>query len=137
MRGKVPAGAYNVYRVQLVAAPAADDLWLCDDGVDGTAKGGLWRSTDGGATWGPKLAGLTAVRQVSFGKAKSGPGYTVFINGYQNGLKGIYRSDDYGVTWVGLELVPTASSVDVLAGDRQNYGKVFIGTSGRGVFEGQ
>jgi len=134
--GKVPAGAWNVYRVQLVGAPAANDVWLSDDGVEGTGKGGLWRSTDGGTTW-SKFPGITAVRQVTFGKGKADTGYSVFINGYKEGQKAVYRSDDYGVTWVALEIVPTAASIEVMAGDRQQHGKVFIGTSGRGVFEGQ
>lgn len=132
--GTVPAGSYNVYRAQLVAAPAANELWVSDDGVDGTVKGGLWRSTDGGATWGSKLTGLTAVSQVTFGKAQSGFGYTVFINGYKDGVRGLYRSDDYGATWTRMGDAPTIADVLVLAGDRQVYGQVFAGTGGRGTF---
>ena len=134
--GTVNGGAYNEYRAQLVAAPAADDLWLSDDGVDTTNGGGLWRSTDGGQNW-TKLAGLTKVSQVTFGKAPSGSRYTVFINGKKDGVKKVHRSDDYGTTWVPLADSPSIAPIEVLSGDRQNYGKVFLGVHGRGVYQGQ
>lgn len=132
----VPANAYNVYRCQIVAAPTADHVYVCDDGVDNTTKGGVWKSTNGGDSW-TKCAGTTAVRQVTFGKAQSGSGYTVFINGYVGGVKGVWRSNDYGATWTALDEVPTACAIETMSGDRQTYGKVWIGTAGRGLFEGQ
>lgn len=133
--GTASGGSSNVYRCQIVAAPgAAGDVWMSDDGVSSTTAGGLWRSTDGGSSWGVKLANVRAVRQVTFGKA-SGTGYTVFINGYVGGVLGVYRSDDYGANWTKLADVPSIASLDVLAGDMQTYGKVFIGYNGRGVFE--
>ena len=73
---------------------------------------------------------------MSFGKAETGSGYPVFIYGYKDGVKGIYRSDDYGVSWEQLP-DPTIKNLHAIAGDRQNYGKVFIGSSGRGVFQNQ
>lgn len=137
--GTCATGSYNIYRAQLKAAPAADDVWICDDGSCTTPfGGGVWRSTNGGATWSKIANGvIKQVREVAFGKAQSGTGYTVFINGYKNGIQGIYRSDDYGTNWVALNQVPTGASIQALAGDRQNYGKVFFGTSGRGVYQGQ
>jgi photosystem II stability/assembly factor-like uncharacterized protein len=138
--GSVAAGTWNNYRAQIVAAPVADDVWVCDDGIENVTKGGLWHSTDGGATWGSRLTGLTAVSQVTFGKPKPNQTackYTVFINGYRAGVRGIYRSDDYGATWVKLVDAPTNQDISVMAGDRQNYGPVFIGTNGRGAFVGQ
>jgi hypothetical protein len=137
LSGTVPAATYNVWRAQIAAAPVANDVWVSDDGISDTTKGGLWHSTDGGVTWGTKLTGITAVRQVSFGKAVTGTGYTVFINGYKNGASGIYRSNDYGATWVLLDISPTDVSINVLEGDRRNYGSVYLGTAGRGIFQGQ
>jgi hypothetical protein len=51
-------------------------------------------------------------------------------------MLGIYRSENYGTTWTKL-VDPTIEQINTLAGDRQNAGKVFIGTGGRGVFQGQ
>ena len=135
--GIMSGGSFNTYRSQLVAAPAANDLWISDDGVSGTTAGGLWHSIDGGVTW-TKQTGLTAVSQVTFGAPLPGSGqpYSVFINGYKSTVRGIYRSDDKGATWVKLIDVPTVSGIQVMAGDRQNHGYVFIGTGGRGVYVG-
>ncbi len=136
--GAIAAGTGNVYRTQLVAAPAANDVWFCDDGVNNLAAGGLWRSTDGGANWTRISTGIvTGVRQVSFGKAQSGSGYTVFIHGYLGGERGIHRSDNHGATWVPLDELPSGISIESLAGDRQLHDSVFIGTGGRGVFHRQ
>ncbi|CAM3032958.1 DUF7594 domain-containing protein [Rariglobus hedericola] len=134
--GTISAGTYNTYRTQIVAAPAANEVWFCDDGVNGTTAGGLWKSTNGAVSW-TKMTGISAVRQVAFGKAASGSGYTVFFNGCLSGVQGVYRSDDYGSTWTRLVDVPSVVSIESLAGDRQNYGRVFIGTGGRGVFHGK
>lgn len=145
IQGTIGAGTYNIYRTQIVAAPAANDVWFCDDGIslydtngNFAPKGGLWRST-GGGSW-VQVVGtgsIKAVRQVSFGKAASGSGYTVFINGFVNGVQGVYRSDNYGANWTRLLDVPTVCSIESLAGDRQIYGRVFIGTGGRGIFRSQ
>lgn len=140
--GTIPfsGGSYNIYRVQIAAAPAAGHVWVCDDGVSGTTDGGLWKSTTGGAgTWSARLANIRAVRQVSFGKPPVGSSYlySVYIHGYYNGVKGIYRSDDYGTTWNALPALPSIISIESLAGDRQIPGGVFIGTGGRGIFQYQ
>jgi hypothetical protein len=133
--GTISAGTNNEYRAQIVAAPAASDLWFCDDGVDNPNAGGLWRSTNGGTDWLKiKNRTITGVRQVSFGKSASGSGYSVFILGNYAGVKGIYRSDDQGATWIAYNDLPSISNVESLAGDRQNHGGVFIGTGGRGIF---
>ena len=133
-------GSYNIYRVQIVAAPAAGHVWVCDDGVESTTDGGLWKSTTGGSgAWSARLANIRAVRQVAFGKPPIGSSYlySVYIHGYHMGVKGIYRSDDYGTTWNALPALPSVISVESLAGDRQIPGGVFIGTGGRGVFQYQ
>jgi hypothetical protein len=133
--GSITTNTVNIYRTQLVAAPAAGDIWYCDDGVDNRTKGGIWRSTDCGVTWNKVLGGtIASVRQISFGKAAVGNGYTVFINGHYDGISGIYQSDDYGSTWTRLEDVPTVSLIESIAADRQHYGRIFIGTKGRGIF---
>lgn len=134
-------GSHNMRTPQLVAAPVSSscptggDVWLCDDGTYSGAGGGLWRSTNSATSW-SSITGIGKVTAVSFGKAASGSGYTVFIYGYKGGVKGVYRSDDYGSTWARLP-DPTIADVLSLAGDRQTYGKVYLGTNGRGVFQSQ
>lgn len=138
-------GTYNMRTPQLAAAPASPlypsggDLWLCDDSSYNNSPfpaGGLWRSVDGGTNW-TKFSTIGRVSQVAFGASSTGTGYAVYANGEIGGLRKVYRSDDYGVTWVALAALPSTITINSLAGDRQNYGKVFIGTPGRGVFMGQ
>lgn len=123
--------SFNVITPQFVAAPAANDLWFCDDGSQGA---GLWRSTNGGDTW-TKITTVGSASAVSFGKANAGSGYAyaVYIYGKVGSVPGVYRSDNLGTTWVKLA-DPTIEGSPVLAGDRQNAGSVFLGTGGRGIF---
>lgn len=137
LAGMATGGSSNVYRCQIAAAPtAAGDLWLCDDGMDNPLAGGLWHSTNGGVSW-VKLSGVRAVGPMAFGKGSSGFGYSIFINGYYNGVLGVYRTDDYGTTWQKLEDFPSIAGVFWMAGDMQVHGKVYVGTNGRGTFESQ
>ena len=136
--GTANGTAYNPYRSQLVAGPGiAGDLWISDDGVSISTNGGLWHSTNGGGTW-AKQSNLTAVSEVTFGAPKPGSGqpYSMYINGYKSTVRGIYRSDDGGSTWNALSAVPTVDDIETMAGDRQNYGYVFLGTGGRGMWIG-
>ncbi|MEY3898409.1 MAG: hypothetical protein RLZZ214_3931 [Verrucomicrobiota bacterium] len=135
-------GTYNMRTPQLAAAPVSPacpqggDVWLCDDGtwhVPADKGYGLWRSTNSGATW-STITTMNRVTAIGFGKAASGTGYAVFVYGLKGTTLGIYRSDDYGVNWVKLPN-PTIEGITALAGDRQNFGNVFLGTGGRGVFQ--
>lgn len=136
--GTVNTNSGNRRTTQLVAAPAAEDLWLCDDSDYFTNRqgAGLWRSINGGANW-TKFTGIGRVTSVTFGKAYAGSPhpYAVYIYGYVGspGVLGVYRSDDLGGTWTKL-LDPTIATGVSLGGDRQNPNSVFLGTSGRGFF---
>lgn len=128
----------NMRTPQLVAAPAAGDVWLCDDGTYKVpaSGGGLWRSTNAGANFLP-VSGVGRVTGVSFGKATAGSGfpYAVYIYGYAGSpaVLGVYRSDNLGATWTLLD-APTIATFGALEGDRQNASSVYLGTGGRGVF---
>lgn len=132
--------SFNMFSPQLVSAPVSPtcpsggDVWLCDDGAYSGLGGGLWHSTNSATSWTTILSG-TANRAtaVSFGKSSTGSGYAVYISGVVGGVKGVFRSDDYGTTWVKLA-DPTIGAVTALAGDRQNYNSAYIGTGGRGTW---
>lgn len=135
-------GTYNMRTPQLVAAPVSPacptggDVWLCDDSdYNNNTGGGLWRSTNSAVNW-TKLTTVGKTTAVAFGKSVNGTGYAVYIAGYIGGVKGVYRSDDYGSTWTKLA-DHTIAEITALAGDRQEYGRVYLGTGGRGIFHGK
>lgn len=136
--GSLPNNSYNQRSPQLMAAPVAGDLWFCDDDDYSPSgnEGGLWHSTNGGATW-TKISGVGKVTSVSFGKATTGSGsnYATYIYGRVGAdqVLGVYQSDNYGTSWTKLA-DPTIAEWPILAGDRQNENSVFLGTGGRGVF---
>lgn len=128
------SGVYTaVY--QLVAAPpqsssaTASDLWFAYDG-------GAYVRRAGSTTW-TKITGVAAATCISFGKAAIPTGYAVFINGRIGTVRGVYRSDDACTsttpTWTYYG-APTTNITTALVGDRQNFGEVYLGTGGRGMF---
>jgi hypothetical protein len=136
-------GTYNMRTPQLMAAPvspecpAGGDLWLCDDSsYNENTGGGLWRSVNGGTSF-TKFSNIGRVMQIGFGKSSTGTGYAVYVHGESGGVRKIYRSDNYGGNWTALQTLPGTISILSLTGDRQNYGKVFYGTAGRGAYVGQ
>ncbi|MEU9034873.1 RICIN domain-containing protein [Streptomyces sp. NPDC048352] len=117
---------------RLKAVPgAAGDLWIA-----GGAKG-LLHSTDGGRTF----TTLTTVRSASalgFGKAAPGASYqALYLIGTVKDVTGVFRSTDQGATW--LRVNDDAhqwggiGSVGVITGDPDTYGRVYVGTNGRGL----
>jgi xyloglucan-specific exo-beta-1,4-glucanase len=107
------------------------DIWLAGDT-------GLFHSTDSGASF-TRVSTVTSARNVGFGKAA--PGRTtmaLFIVGVVDGVSGVYRSDDTGATWVRINdnQHQYGNMGEALTGDPRIYGRVYLGTNGRGVLYG-
>lgn len=116
---------------KLIAHPTVEgDLWLGGDG-------GLVRSRDGGATWTP-IDGVKRVRAISMGKSKDEGGYpAIYIAGKVGDADGVFRSDDAGKTWIEItDPQHQFGLVQAIAGDMRKFGRVYIGTNGRGIFYG-
>ncbi|XVV00707.1 RICIN domain-containing protein [Actinosynnema sp. CA-248983] len=118
---------------RLKAAPGnAGDLWIADGG-------GLAHSTDGGASF-RKLDGVQRAESVGFGKAAPGARYhALYLIGTVNGVTGIFRSTDGGAAWVRInddQHQFGGSAAGVITGDPDVYGRVYLGTNGRGVLYG-
>ncbi len=112
----------------LRAVPAhKGDLWA-------PSSQGLFRSRDGGVTFNAIL-GVDAAQSVGFGKAAPGHDYpTVFINGKVAGKSGVFRSDDQGASWLRITDDHHEYGVrNVVIGDPRIFGRVYLGTNGRGV----
>ncbi|URZ15512.1 dockerin type I domain-containing protein [Clostridium felsineum] len=108
------------------------DIWI-SGGTDG-----LWHSTDSGATF-TKVSGVDASDTVGFGKSKTDGGYpAIYMNATIGGTAGIFRSDDEGATWVRIndDEHQYGDPNYCITGDPNNYGRVYVGTNGRGIIYG-
>ena len=73
-----------------------------------------------------------------FGKAKPGNDYpAIYLIGVVNGQYGFFRSDDAANSWVRInDDAHQYGLVLHICGDMQEYGRVYIGTHGRGNCDG-
>lgn len=107
---------------------AAGELWL-------PTTDGLYRSTDFGKLfW--RVGDVNSAGQVSLGKAAPGASYpTLYVIGLLEGIPGVFRSTDEGTTWVQINDAKTGlGTMGNIEGDPKTFGRVYIGTNGRGVF---
>ncbi|MFF1680897.1 WD40/YVTN/BNR-like repeat-containing protein [Streptomyces sp. NPDC058256] len=119
---------------KLVAAPGrSGDLWV-------SAKwNGLYRSTDGGATF-AKVASCWASYTLGFGKAADGADYpAIYQVGSTEAITAVYRSDDEAKTWVRIndDAHQWGWIGEVIVGDPRVYGRVYLATNGRGIQYGE
>ncbi len=115
----------------------AGDIWLAGGAAD--AAYGLWRSTDGGSSF-ARVADIDEGDTVGFGKAAPGRSYpAVYTSAQVAGVRGIFRSDDAGATWTRIndDEHQWAWTGSAITGDPDVYGRVYVGTNGRGVILGE
>lgn len=111
------------------------DIWLASD-TD--TAGGLYHSTDSGASF-TKIATVDKADNVSFGKAAPNQAYpAIYMVGQVDGVRGVFRSNDAAVSWVRIndDQHQYGNFGDALSGDPRVYGRVYIGTNGRGIIWG-
>lgn len=112
------------------------EVWLAGGAPDGVY--GMWRTTDGGASF-HRLPGVDEADVVGFGKAAPGASHpAVFASCKVHGKRGIYRSDDAGRHWVRIndDRHQYAWTGAAITGDPRIHGRVYLGTNGRGVLYG-
>jgi photosystem II stability/assembly factor-like uncharacterized protein len=98
---------------------------------------GLYASTDAGSTFAP-IQPVKTARLIAFGVGKSHKSPpAAYLKGKIGDSSGIFRSDDLGVTWNQIADDAVASNApNQMVGDRQVYGRVYIGTNGSGIIVG-
>ncbi|MFF4316077.1 1,4-beta-glucanase [Streptomyces sp. NPDC001507] len=115
---------------QLVAAPGrSGDLWLS------VKWNGLYRSTDGGATF-ARVAGCRAAYTLGFGKAADGAGYpAIYLVGSTESSTAVHRSDDEAGSWVRIndDRHQWGWTGQAVTGDPRVHGRVYLATNGRGI----
>ncbi|MBG0851195.1 cellulose binding domain-containing protein [Streptomyces spinoverrucosus] len=123
--------------VRFKALPGAKgDIWLAGGAPDGAY--GLWRSTNGGASF-TKLPNVEQADTVGFGKAAPGASYqTLYTSAKIGGVRGIFRSTDQGATWTRIndDAHQWGWTGAAITGDPRVYGRVYVATNGRGIIYG-
>ena len=125
------------------------DLWIATDV-------GLFHSSNFAASF-RQISGFTVVSGVALGAPKTTGDYpVVFASAIYGGITGYFRSDDAGVncwfisavyrntsaeSFPGVQVYDAthgfgAISANVISGDPRIYGRIYIGTNGRGIFYG-
>ncbi|MBK8479029.1 MAG: exo-alpha-sialidase [Opitutaceae bacterium] len=116
---------------RLYATPGfAGHLWIA-------AYDGLYQSSDTGTNF-ARLPGVAEIHGFGFGKAAPGQEYpAIYLVGVVDGLRGFFRSDDRAATWVQInDDQHQLGLVLHISGDPKQYGRVYIGTHGRGILYG-
>ena len=131
-RGDNRGGQDRIY-----AAPGrSGDLWLAAfDGLYHAAPPG--QQTGAGTSF-VRMPGVEEIHAFGFGKAAPQSSYpTLYLVGTVQGQPGIFRSIDQALTWTRInDDLHQWGLVLQIAGDPRIYGRVYVGTHGRGVFYG-
>jgi xyloglucan-specific exo-beta-1,4-glucanase len=106
------------------------DLWIA-------AGGGLYHSIDSGANV-SQIGAVQSAAALGFGRGATCQDYPVlYLAGQTNGVSGVYRSDDQGATWQRIDDPQHQfGSIGYVAGDPRSYGRVYLGSGGRGILYG-
>jgi hypothetical protein len=126
--GKVP----DHWAHKVATSGKANDVWVAD------GDKGLYRSTDGGATF-TVVDGAQTADLFCFGKpAAEGAFPSLFVKGKVKGENGYFRSDDQGKSWVRIDMPDhrIGNDPNTMTGDWKVFGGVFVGTNGRGIYYG-
>lgn len=103
------------------------DVWI-------TSSKEVFRTKDSGKHWDP-VDSVELGDAVAFGKAPEGKTYpAIYLSGTVAGKWGIYRSDDEAKTWIRInDDKHQFGGTTLLGGDPRIYGRVYVGTHGRGI----
>ena len=122
-------------RLRLRASPEREgELYISAEGS------GLYHSTDGGTTF-DKVPSIAEVASLGFGKAAPAQkSMALYAIGRltQGGLHGVFRSDDGGANWIRIsdDQHQYGNIGQAISGDPRIYGRVYLGTNGRGILFG-
>jgi xyloglucan-specific exo-beta-1,4-glucanase len=130
---------------KLVAQPGkTGDLWLSEDQDNSNYLSpirpsweGLYHSSDAGRTW-ARVPGVTRAVVFAFGKASSSGHPTLYYYGRRSGddTDRVFQSTDLGKSWLVISRSGQAMGDNpyLMEASRQTFGRVFIGTGGRGIY---
>ncbi|KAJ6509259.1 hypothetical protein C8R47DRAFT_1173965 [Mycena vitilis] len=115
----------------IVNPKVSGDVWVSTDK-------GLFHSTNFGTSF-TAIPGITAAWAIALGAPKTATSYPAIFAAANIGGVGYFRSDDMGVNWVQINDAAHgfgSASSNCISGDPRIYGRVYVGTNGRGIFFG-
>ena len=114
---------------KLYTTPGVEgDLWL-------PAFNGLYHSLNSGETF-SQINNVQEIHAFGFGKGKSNYA-DLYLVGKIKGVRGIFRSDDIGKNWIRINDDQHQWGLILqITGDPKQYGRVYVGTHGRGILYG-
>jgi uncharacterized protein (TIGR03437 family) len=103
------------------------DVWL-------PLSGGLYHSTNSGTSF-TRISTIESAPLAGFGMAAPSASYpALYVVGTVGGVYGIFRSDDIGASWTRInDDAHQYGELAVITGDPRVYGRVYLGTMGRGI----
>ncbi len=124
---------------QIYAAPGrTGDFWLA--ACDGLYRAASPMQLDAGGKRVAfiQLPGVDEIQAFGFGKAAPHHSYpALYLAGTVNGQAGVFRSTDEAHTWTRINDDRHQWGLILqIAGDPRIYGRVYVGTHGRGIFYG-
>lgn len=126
IRGDIRGGQDRIY-----ATPGKEeDLWIA-------AFDGLYHSIDGGKSF-LSIPAITEIHGFGFGKAApTSPDPSLYLTGVINGIRGIFRSDNTAGSWTRINDAQHQWGLLLqITGDPKKWGRVYVGTHGRGILYG-
>jgi hypothetical protein len=98
---------------------------------------GLYHSQDSAMTF-VQVPQVNSAAAVGFGIAAPGQSYpAVYLAGSVGSVWGTYRSDDAGATWQRIDDPQHQFGwINCVTGDPRVFGRVYLGTGGRGILYG-
>jgi hypothetical protein len=81
---------------------------------------------------------ITQIHAFGFGKAAPGSNYSsLYLIGAINGVRGVFRSDDIAKSWIRINDDHHQWGLLLhITGDPKKWGRVYVGTHGRGILYG-
>jgi len=132
-----PSGLPNLADYQFSSGSAQavpgieGDVWL-------TTGKELNHSTDSGKSF-VTIESVQEANALGFGKPAEGKKYpALYLIGKINDVTGFFRSDDAGVAWVRInDDRHQFGFCNLITGDPRVYGRVYVGSGGRGIVYGE
>ncbi len=122
---------YALLAADIEAVPGKEGhVWL-------STSAQMFRSTDAGATF-ERLDDVEKSYAVGVGRAERKGGYpTIYLSGQVGGKAGLFRSVDEGQSWQRInDDAHQFGGVNILEGDPRVFGRLYLGTHGRGILVG-